>query len=243
MKRQSKLVLLSFICSCGIPGLSGEDVYGKLEPASLSGIVSDSKTGAPLGGATVLVESQSTVSGDDGTYTLTGLSGGGTASGSASRIGYQADSFTLKLADGTNQYNVSLTPISCQASGCSSGNYCDTASGNCEPSGGSAELSGAVTDACTGVQIGARVAIGGWATCSSSTKPYYRITQLAAGGPQALAAGKSGYQSYVANITLNAGFNVQDIALTPEGGCIGTPPVDVPCTCNESYCQVCVSCP
>ncbi len=230
---------LSLVLSlgCGVPGLTSEDIYG-LSPSPrvwLSGLVRDEATGAPIAQAAIQVEGRSTRTGADGAYRLEGLTVG-PASGSASAEGFELHPFALELKPGANPLDLGLKRLSCFSTGCSTGQFCHAATGRCEAAAGAAELTGGVTDRCTGQPISARVSMGGKSTCSGDEKPYFRLTGLSAGGPQALAAGKRGYRPLLTEIFLEPGFNTFAISLEPEGGC-GVTPATEPCVCNEVRCQ------
>jgi hypothetical protein len=100
-----------------------------------------------------------------------------------------------------------------------------------------ATISGDIVSACTGAVVVARVTVGGKSTCAVPGKGYWSLGGLTPGGPQALVAGKEGYEPYRTDVTLVSGFNTLDkIELTPVGGCSSTP-VETACTCTTPGCQ------
>lgn len=233
-----KLVLIAFACSaCGdVEGLKSEDIFG-LEPNPkvwLYGSVTNGSTGAPLRDVAIQVEGYSTVSDARGAFRIDGLQAGN-VQGTASIHGFQSYTLAATLRPGANAHNIVLQPRECGRFTCGAEQFC-VADACVE----AARLSGSVVDACSGAAISARVTIDGKSTCSSanSGKTYFELRGLTPGGPHTLSIGKTGYQAFSTQITLNAGLNAVDmIMLTPIGGCAAGSPQDVPCTCTQPTCQ------
>lgn len=125
----------------------------------------------------------------------------------------------------------------CGGATCATTQYCDPVRTTCVEG---ASLTGSVVSACDEEALTARLTIGGKATCTTAFggKAYVELLGLAPGGPQTLAIGKTGYQAFSMQITLNVGYNVFDtVKLTPLSGCTGGNPADVECTCNEPNCE------
>ena len=228
------LLPLLLLTGCGLPPLSSEDVFG-LEPsphAWIYGTIADSKSGAPIAGATVQLSTASAQSDLNGAFRVEGLSTGN-AELAASREGYAALGMPLSLRPGGNRLELKLVPLACGA--CRDDQVCDPNLGVCVEQ---ASISGDLVDACTGSAVAARITVDGKSTCSISGKGYWMLKGLKPGGPQTLAAGKMGYQAFSVQVTLKSGFNALDkISLTPIGGCSVTPPVDTGCSCTTPNCQ------
>jgi hypothetical protein len=228
------LTALSLFCAgCGLPALTSEDVFG-LEPlahAWVYGVVIDDRAGAPLANATLQMASASTRSDANGAFRL-GEQTAGSGELVVSREGFEPFGETLELRAGANRLEVRLTPLSCGA--CGSGEICGPG-GKCIES---ASVSGDIIDACTRAAVEARVTIDGKSTCSFQGKGYWQLTGLTPGAMQTVAAGKTGYQAFSAEIELKSGFNaLPRIELTPVGGCSAPSPSPSTCTCTTPNCQ------
>ncbi len=165
-----------------------------LTPNTLSGQITDSLTGLPISGATVVVTDSSnvvhTVSSDGtGHYGVTNLPTG-SANVAASKTGYTTASSSLNIAPGSNTQNEALTAIT---------------------------LVGQITDATTHLPIsGATVTVidslGATNSLTSDASGNYGVTNLPTGGTT-VTASKSGYNSTNAVLTIVAGPNTQDLQL------------------------------
>ncbi len=225
---------LLLLTGCGLPGLTSEDVFG-LEPVPRAwayGVVTDARTSGPISGATLQLGDASATSDVNGAFRLDGQLAG-TAQLAASRQEFQTLAEAVELKPGANRLDVRLFRISCGT--CGATEVCDAAAGRCVEA---ASISGDIVNVCTGAVVVARVTVDGKSTCAIPGKGYWQLTGLRPGGPQALVAGKDGYEPYRADVTLVSGFNTLDkISLNPIGGCSAPPPTDTPCTCVTAGCQ------
>ncbi|HXI12190.1 MAG TPA: carboxypeptidase regulatory-like domain-containing protein [Thermoanaerobaculia bacterium] len=80
---------------------------GRVEVASLSGIVTDAVTGAPVSGAVVTLQGKSATTSADGRYSLSSLSSG-TETLVVERFGFVIVSRVIALAAGSNSADVAL---------------------------------------------------------------------------------------------------------------------------------------
>ena len=228
------LLPLLLLTGCGLPGLTSEDVFA-LEPvprAWVYGVVTDARTNGPVAGATIQVAGILTSSDSNGAFRVDGLTAG--ANGLAvSREGFQTLAQTLPIKAGANRLDPRLDRVTCGTCGLSE--VCDSVAGRCVEA---ASISGDIVNVCTGAVVVARVTVDGRSTCAIPGKGYWQLTGLKPGGPQALVAGKDGYEPYRTDVTLVSGFNVVDkISLNPVGGCSAPPPTETPCTCIALGCQ------
>ena len=231
------VVLLLTACG-GVEGLKSEDIFGRSPHPKvwLYGLVTNARSGASLSQVSIQVEGFSTASDANGAYRIDGLQVQET-SGSASAQGFQVQTVSLNLRPGANSRDIALEPQGCGPNSCASNELCDVANGACLRA---ATLSGIVVSDCTGEAIDARVTIDGKSTCSTafSGKAFFQLRNLTPGGPQLLAVGKTGYQAFSTQVTLQAGFNAIDpVRLVPIGGCASGNPANEACTCTQSYCQ------
>lgn len=228
------LLPVLLLTGCGLPGLTSEEVFGLevMPRAWVYGVVSDAQTHGPLSEATVQISGASVRSDSNGAFALEHLTAGEIEL-AASRDGYETLGEVLELKPGANRLELQLTRLACGT--CMNGQVCDPTARQCVEA---ASISGDIVNACTGAVVVARVTVDGKSTCAIPGKGYWQLTGLKPGGPQALVAGKDGYEPYRADITLVSGFNTIDkISLTPVGGCSATPPVETACTCTMPGCQ------
>ncbi len=129
------------------------------------------------------------------------------------------------------------TPHACDTTGCLTAQFCNVATGRCEESAGAAEISGTIVRSCDRAPLSARVSIDGKSVCSDSSKSYFNLRALSAGGPQLLAVGKTGYKLFTKNLILQPGFNTIEIVMDPKDGCAGPVPDEVVCVCNDAQCR------
>jgi hypothetical protein len=232
--RMRALIPLLLLTGCGLPALSSEDVFGLEESprAWVYGTVADAKSGGPLANVTVQLAANSAQSDANGAFRIEGLTAGN-GELAASREGFEPLGMPLLLRAGGNRLELKLVPLACGS--CREDEICDPAAGKCvQP----ASLSGDLVDICTGAAVAARITVDGHSTCSLSGKGFWQLKGLKPGGPQTLAAGRTGYQAFSMQVTLVSGFNaIEKISLTPIGGCTAPPPVESVCSCTTPGCQ------
>jgi len=223
-----KVIALGLLCAaCGnVEPLRADDFSGLQNRSTtwVYGLVMNGRTGAPLPGATVLVGGRSGVSRDDGTYRVDGLVAI-EATGSASVHGFAPASLFFKLESGANLRDIVLEPNECGRYACRPGEFC--AGDQCVRG---ASLTGSVLNGCTGGPLDARVTVDGRSVCSDTGKTgFYKVEDITP-GPQTVAIGKTGWQVYSRQLTLNAGPNTIDtVMLMPLGGCS---PMPAPSVCQ-----------
>lgn len=81
---------------------------GRVEAASLSGIITDAATGAFVSGAVVTVQGKAAATGADGRYSLPSLSSGSETL-LVEKFGFTTVSRTITIGAGSNSQNVALT--------------------------------------------------------------------------------------------------------------------------------------
>ena len=228
------LLPMLLLTGCGLPGLTSEDVFGleSTPRAWAFGVVIDARSNGPISGATIQLSGAAASSDLNGTFRVDELTAG-PADLTASRDGFATLTQSLVLKAGANHLDLRLTRLACGA--CTATEVCDPGAGRCVEA---ASISGDIVNVCTGAVVVARVTVDGHSTCAIPGKGYWQLRGLKPGGPQALVAGKDGYEPYRTDITLVSGFNtLEKISLTPVGGCTAPPPVETECTCTMPGCQ------
>ena len=166
-----------------------------LTPNTLVGVVTNTVSGQPIAGATVLVVDNANVTNTlttdaSGHYAITNIAAG-IATVTASQIGYTTATTNPTIAAGVNTQNLGLTANT---------------------------LTGIVTDAVTSLPIaGATVQVIDSSdvvhSVTTDATGHYGVTNLPT-GPAALTASQTGYARATSHPTITAGANTQDEALT-----------------------------
>lgn len=171
-------------------------------PGSISGVVSDGRSGLPLSGATVTYAGGQAVSDSAGAYSF-GPVAEGSYSVSAGANGYSDQAQTVTVGPGQDAVqNFALAPA------------------------GVGNVVGHVTDANTGLAVaGATIShLGGGTTSDSSGT--YSLSALP-DGDTILTASASGYVDQSVSVNVTSGdATVQDFQLTPKPGSIGGVAID-----------------
>ena len=162
---------------------------------TLAGVVTNTVSGLPIAGATVLVVDSANVTNTlttdaSGHYAVTNIAAG-VATITASMSGYTTATASPTIVAGANTQNLGLTPNT---------------------------LTGVVTDASTGLPIaGATVVVTDSSnvvhTVTTDAAGHYGVTNLPT-GPATVTASQTGYTSASASPTIVAGPNTQDLSLT-----------------------------
>ena len=171
--------------------------FGYQGAASLSGLITDTLTGLPMPGVTVVVldslgATQTVTSDGTGHYSVPAV-WTGPASVTASRSGYAATSASPTITSGSNTQNLALVPNT---------------------------LTGVIRDASTSLLIvGATVVVVDSANNTNivitGAGGTYGVTNIAT-GIATVTATKTGYGSASASPTIVVGSNTQDLGLTPN---------------------------
>jgi uncharacterized repeat protein (TIGR01451 family) len=171
--------------------------FGYQGRASLTGLITDTSTGFPVTGATVVVvdslgNTQTVTTSVSGTYSVPSL-WTGPAIVTVGKTGYGSAGANPTIAGGANTQNLSLTPNT---------------------------LAGVVTNTLSGQAIaGATVLVVDSAsvtnTLTSDASGHYTLTNIAA-GVATVTASESGYLTSSASPTIVAGANTQNLGLTPN---------------------------
>jgi hypothetical protein len=185
-----------------LPGTATPTIVGgantqnySLTPNTLTGVVTNTVSGLPIAGATVVVVDSANVTNTlttdaTGHYAVTNITAG-VATLTASQTGYTTATASPTIVDGANTLNLGLTANT---------------------------LTGVVTDATTGLPIaGATVQVTDSSsvlhTVTTDAAGHYGVTNLPA-GPATLTASQTGYASATSHPTIIPGPNTQDEALT-----------------------------
>ncbi len=168
-----------------------------LTPNILTGVIRDSVTTLPIGGAIVTVVDSANVTntivtGAGGTYAVTNISIGAAAV-TARKTGYTSASAAPVIVTGANTQDLNLTANT---------------------------LTGQVTDSSTGLPIsGATVTITDNSnvvhSVSTDVTGHYSVSNLPT-GPTTVLAAKTGYSSATSTPTIVSGSNTQNALLTPN---------------------------
>jgi len=119
---------------------------------------------------------------------------------------------------------------------CQTNEFCDELSNTCVSTTGTSMLSGVVTDACSKWGVEALVGIAGQHQCSPAGKGAFYFAQLPIGKLK-LAVAKPGYELFETTVVIVPGGNVQNVALTRQGGCSAPDTSStVTCSCTDAGC-------
>ncbi len=164
------------------------EAYLKIAYGTLSGIITDS-SGALVAGATVVVGgSYSGVSDTSGYYEIANIPIGN-YSLSVTASGHTPYTSSVEIKEGANSLDIQLTV-------------------------NTGTVAGVVTDADTGDIIpGAIVSIGGGYTDTTDSNGYYEISNITT-GTYPITVMADGYSDYTGSITVQAGYQVNNIQLT-----------------------------
>ena len=162
--------------------------------ATITGKVTDVKTGAPIVGATVVLEGLTSTTGSDGAYSFSIKVGSYTMS--VSMIGYETKTVPVNAAEEkTYTIDISLAPIP-------------------PPPAGSTIITGKVTDAKTGLPVaGATVKINGYQATTGSNGVYsLNVSE----GTYTLMVSMTGYETKTVSVNApeKKTYTV-DVSLTP----------------------------
>jgi hypothetical protein len=172
--------------------------------ANLYGTVKNSQTGSTIPLAILILDSQTTTSGQDGSYSFSNLQPGDYFT-TVEAIGYETVAGTVSLVEGNNPLDFSLTPLA-------------------PPPSGQANLGGTVTDKTTGQPIsGVIVSILGTSlSLMTDSNGFYKFT-LPVGG-YVVTAEVDGYETGTQGIQVIEGDNTLNFSLAPVGQYPPTPP-------------------
>ncbi|MGV8123522.1 MAG: carboxypeptidase regulatory-like domain-containing protein [Candidatus Xenobiia bacterium LiM19] len=161
---------------------------------TVSGTVTDSGTGKPVGDATVSIEATETDTGSDGRYRLAGIETGSRTI-KIIKTGYQTYTAQVTVAAGANSCNAAIAPVSTSGS-----------------------IEGKVTDAATGKPLQGAEVKGGSSAGTTDESGVYTLAGIQA-GDCAVTVSKDGYSSASATITVKAGETVtKDFSLDASQG-------------------------
>ncbi len=166
------------------------EAYLKTAYGTLSGIITDSE-GVLVAGATIVVGgSYSGVSDTNGYYEIANIPIG-TYSLTVTSSGHAPYTTSVEIQEGPNSLDIQLTV-------------------------NTGTVAGVVTDASTGAVIpGAIVSIGGGYTATTDSNGYYEISNIPV-GTYPITVMADGYSDYTGSITVQAGYQVNNIQLTQE---------------------------
>ena len=176
-----------------VPGPNTQDEA--LTANTLAGVVTNTVTGLPIAGATVVVVDSANatftvLTAASGRYAVTNIAAGAAAV-TASRASYSSATASPAIVVGANTQDLGLTPN---------------------------VLTGVIRDALTGLPIaGASVVVIDSAnvtnTCTTATNGAYSVAGIAT-GTATVTASQSSYNAATANAAIVAGANTQDLNLT-----------------------------
>ena len=166
------------------------DAYLEIAYGTLSGTITDSNGNLIVGANVVVGGSYSGISDTNGYYEISNIPIG-TYPVAVTATGYSPYTTSTTIEEGTNSLDIQLTP-------------------------NIGTVAGVVTDAGTGMVIpGAIVSIGGGHTATTDSNGYYEISNIQT-GTYPIVVMADGYEDYTGTITVQSGYQVNNVELTPE---------------------------
>ncbi len=110
MKRDSLVTICATLLTITLIGCSKSSPTGP-SSSTVTGVVTDSKAGTPVAGATVYIGNKSTTTDGSGSYSITSVSGGVSVADSVTAPGYTSYSGVTDVTGGNQTVNFSITAL------------------------------------------------------------------------------------------------------------------------------------